>query len=252
MPAHHAHPGRGPAPGTPADDGTPAPGRSVVDIVNHLFARFDVDGDASITLSEWLGVVDPDGDDRARSDSITAALTALDSDGSGSLDTTELTAAVGALDTDQDGLLSRAEREAARGSDGTTSAAGQLLGGAGGHDGHGGAPDVEPQTIDDVVSAFFNAFDSDGNGAVMLAELQAVLDGQGRHAGAADRAAQALAAVDGNGDGSLDRSELSAALNAADTAQDGALSPAEGGHGPGHPVSLVGVLLCAIDDLPTV
>jgi hypothetical protein len=63
MPAHHAHPGRGPAPGTPADDGTPAPGRSVVDIVNHLFARFDVDGDASITLSEWLGVVDPDGDD---------------------------------------------------------------------------------------------------------------------------------------------------------------------------------------------
>lgn len=258
MPAHHAHPGRGPFPGTPVDDDSPAPetaapGRSVVDIVNHLFARFDVDGDASITLSEWLGVVDPDGNDSSRSDSITAALTALDSDGSGALDTTEVTAAVGALDTDQDGLLSRTERKAAQGSDGTSSAVGQLLGGAGGHGGHGdhgGPRDTDPQAIDDVVSAFFTAFDSDGNGAVVLAELQAVLDGQGRHAGAPDRAAQALAAIDGNADGSLDRSELSAALTAADTDQDGTLSAAEVGHGPGDDVSLVGVLLCAIDDLP--
>ena len=71
MPAHHAHPGRGPAPvdlttvataGTPLT-ASPTADRSVVDIVNHLFARFDVDGDTSITLSEWLGVVDPDGND---------------------------------------------------------------------------------------------------------------------------------------------------------------------------------------------
>lgn len=258
MPAHHAHPGRGPAPvdlttvattGTPPT-ASPTADRSVVDIVNHLFARFDVDGDTSITLSEWLGVVDPDGDDTDRTDSGLAALKTLDTSGDGALSATEVTATVSALDADADGLLSRSERQAAHGEDGRESGVEALLGGRG-HGGHGGpggrGGDVAftPVTIAEAAAALFATYDSDGNSTIAVSELLAALDAGGRHADAGARITAAVAALDTDADGSLGQAEVGAALTARDGNADGMLAAFEVGHGEGHggDIGLIGVLL---------
>lgn len=263
MPAFNAHPGRGsggsastaePTPAMPAADATAT--RSVVDIVNSLFARFDADGDGSITLSEWLGVVDPEGRHADRTEAAGTALMSLDTDGSGGIGQAEAAAAVSALDSDQDGALSRSERAAAHTpTDGTLTGVEALLGGgphgdAGngqfGPGGPGGAGDrtaPDPVTIADAAQAIFSTFDSDASSTIAVSELLAVLDAQGRPGSDTARATAVVTALDSNTDGVLDLAEVTAALTAADGNQDGSIGPGEVGHGPAAEVALIGVLL---------
>lgn len=270
MPAFNARPGRergDASPVTTHDATTPPTGtdpnppggghaatRSVTDIVNHLFARFDADSSGSITLSEWLGVVDPDGGGSDRIDTSSAALMTLDTNSDGALSTAEVTAALGARDTDGDGQLSRAEHAAARSADGSLSGLDALLGG-GGRGGHGGGPGhggdrpaPEPVLIGDAVTAIFDAYDSDDSGTIAVSELLAALDRPG-HAGrggdAGSRLTAAVARIDTNTDGAISAAELTAALTAADANQDGSVGPGE--LGPGSDVGLVGVLLHHLD-----
>ncbi|MEN9631129.1 MAG: hypothetical protein RJA10_4357 [Pseudomonadota bacterium] len=276
MPASNARPGRGPGASQPASgdananthtphttdttastrptppDGAAAASRSVTEIVNSLFARFDADDGGTITLSEWLGVVDPDGDGSDRIDTAGAALMTLDTNADGALSNAEVSTALGALDTDGDGQLTRAEHAAARGADGTVTGVEALLGGWRGHGGgpgHGGErPVAEPVVIADAVTAIFAAYDSDDSGTIAVSELLAALDGRG-HAGrggdAESRLTAAVSRIDTNTDGALSAAELTAALNAADANQDGSLGAGEAG--PGSDVGLVGVLLHHLD-----
>ena len=270
MPAFNARPGRGPGDAslvsrdasTDTDtnthptppDGSATASRSITDIVNHLFARFDADGSGSITLSEWLGVVDKDGDGLDRIDTLGAALMTLDANADGALGTAEVTTALSALDTNGDNQLSRDEQAAARSTDGTVTGAEALLGGGwrGGHaggPGHGGdRPAPEPVVISDAVTAIFDAYDSDDGGTIAVSELLAALGSHG-HAGrggdAESRVTAAVARIDTDADGALSAAELTAALTAADTNQDGSVGPGE--LVPGSDVGLVGVLLHHLD-----
>ena len=282
MPAFNARPGRGPgdaslfssdantanATDTQTDthpmppDGGATASRSVTDIVNHLFARFDADGSGTITLSEWLGVLDPDGDGSDRIDTSGTALMTLDTNTDGALSTAEVTAAITALDTDSDGQLSRSEHAAARSTDGTVSGVEALLGGGrhGGHGGDGGdggdRPAPEPVVIGDAVTSIVEAYDADDSGTIAVSELLAALDGAGgpghghgpRGGSSSDleaRLTAAVAQIDTDADGALSAAELTAALTAADTNQDGSIGPGE--VGPGSDVGLVGVLLHHLD-----
>lgn len=249
MPRTEHAPGGAPHDVMPPGDGDRAEA-SIVDTVNHLFARFDVDGDASITLAEWLGVVDPD-----RADAVTAALARIDGDADGALSSTELTTALTALDSDASGTLDRSEVLAARAADGTPSAAEVLL--MGGRHGHGAGADHDPRatdpvTIDTAATAAFAQFDSDGSGSLAVSELVAAIGAPHHGFGSTDgtaRVGAALAALDGNADGALGVDELTAALQALDADGDGSLSAAEQGCPPTHDgsVDLVGVLLHHLD-----
>ena len=288
MPAFNARPGRGPgdaslfssdastanATDTQTDthpmppDGGATASRSVTDIVNHLFARFDADGSGTITLSEWLGVVDPGGDGGDRIDTSGTALLTLDTNTDGALSSAEVTAAVTALDADSDGQLTRAEHTAAHTADGAVSGVEALLGGAwrGGHGNHGGPggrggeggdrPAPEPVVISDAVTSIFTTYDTDDSGTIAVSELLAALEGAGgpghdhapRGGSTNDldaRLTAAVAQIDSNADGALSAAELTAALTAADTNQDGSIGPGE--VGPGSDVGLVGVLLHHLD-----
>jgi Ca2+-binding EF-hand superfamily protein len=232
---------RGPAHG-PSDAATAA--LSVTEIVDRLFAHFDVDGAGGITLSEWLGVISSD-----RADAVTAAWTTMDTDADGALSQTEVTAAISSIDSDGDGKLTHSERVAAK-AEGT--AAAELLGGQG-HT----PPSMDPVPLDTALAAVFSNFDTDHSGTIAVTELLAGLDAIGRHgspdANAEARLTAAVAAIDTDADGSLSAVELSAALTALDANQDGSLSvPAlrsdhAGTHGNGHEadaaVDLVGVML---------
>lgn len=244
MPDFSAHAGRGHA-DAPSAGAEPTAARSVTDIVDHLFARFDADGSGSITLSEWLGVVDPDADGGDRVDKAGAALMTLDTDADGAISGAEATTAVSALDSDQDGALSRTERGAARSTDGGVTGVDVLLGGAG-RGAHGGDPGhtAAPVPIADAVTEVFKVFDSDGSGTLALSELVAVLGSRGHpdHPGGTEaRLTAAVARLDSDADGALSAAELTTALTAADSDRDGSVGPGEAG--PGSDVALVGVLL---------
>lgn len=256
MPAFNAHPGRGPGgpaatpertPDAPAADAAAA--RSVVDIVNTLFARFDADGDGAITLSEWLGVVDPASEHADRTEAAGTALMSLDTDASGGIGQAEATAAVSALDSNQDGALSRSECAAAQTTtDSTLTVVEALLGGSwrGGHgpgSGPGDRTAPDPVTIPDAAQALFNTFDSDASSTIAVSELVAVLGAHGRPGVDTARATAVVSALDSNTDGVLDLAEVTASLTAADSNQDGSISAGEAGHGPGAEVALIGMLL---------
>jgi Ca2+-binding EF-hand superfamily protein len=244
---------RGPGHG-PSDAATAA--LSVTEIVDRLFAHFDVGGDGGITLSEWLGVISSD-----RADAVTAAWTAMDTDADGTLSQTEVTAAISSIDSDADGKLTHSERAAAK-AEGT--AAAELLGGPG-HT----SPSMDPVPLDTALAAVFSNFDTDHSGTIAVTELLAGLDAIGRHGGpngnpngnanVEARLTAAIAAIDTDADGSLSAVEVSAALTALDANQDGSLSLQEvrpdhaGPHGDSHEpdaaIDLVGVMLL-VSSLP--
>ena len=142
---------------------------------------------------------DTDGDGALSVDEIKASLASRSSASASSTD--DLTAAVAKLDTDADGKLSASELGA---------------GLAARRHHHAQGAGHAPPSSSGVASKLISLADSDGDGALGLDEIEAVLGSDG--ARSADSLTASIKTLDTSGDGKLSAAELSAALDAFRTA----------------------------------
>jgi len=236
-----------PGPRNHVGDGAASASQTIAEVVTAVFARFDTDANASITLTELTSVLDPDGDRSDLPATLKTKVAAIDSNADGSLSKAEVTTAVTAADTNRDGSISRADA-----SPGATAfqAIDFLFHGPGGGHGPGGPrPEPTPVTISAATDGIFKLLDTDASNTITLSEVLKLLDPTGTNTRHAALATDLVTQVDSNHDGAMSRAEVTAALTALETNGDGSLSPADHVAGQAHDdaVALVGVLLHHLD-----
>lgn len=208
---------------------------TITEVADQIFLRFDSDASGTISVSELLAVLDPDGDQADLPADLGQRLATVDTNSDSGVSKDELTTALTALDVDGSGTLDPGERPASD-SDFVSAvlhARKQV----------GGPVEREPLTVTDAVDTLFTVFDTDGSDIISMDELLASLPSRGRKGGAdADTLAEQLVAlIDSDGDGALSLAEVTATVTLLDTDLDGTLDSL---HGAGD-VTLIGVMLHA-------
>jgi Ca2+-binding EF-hand superfamily protein len=208
---------------------------TITEVADQIFLRFDSDASGTISVSELLAVLDPDGDQAELPADLGQRLATVDTNSDSGVSKDELTTALTALDVDGSGTLDPGERPASD-SDFVSAVlrARQHV---------GGPVEREPLTVTDAVDTIFTVFDTDGSDIISMDELLASLPSRGRKGGAdTDTVAEQLVAlIDSDGDGALSLAEVTATVTLLDTDLDGTLDSL---HGAGD-VALIGVLLHA-------
>lgn len=208
---------------------------TITEVADQIFLRFDSDASGTISVSELLAVLDPDGDQADLPADLGQRLATVDTNSDSGVSKDELTTALTALDVDGSGTLDPGERPASD-SDfvSVVLRARQHV---------GGPVEREPLTVTDAVDSIFTVFDTDGSDIISMDELLASLPSRGRKGGAdTDTLAEQLVAlIDSDGDGALSLAEVTATVTLLDTDLDGTLDSL---HGAGD-VALIGVLLHA-------
>jgi len=246
MSAHHGLPDlSGPAGGRTNGTHGPDPLASaptIAQVVDGVFTRLDANTDGSITLTELLAVIDPDGDSTSATTLATSVIAKIDANVDSALSKAELTTAVTALDTNHDGRLDRSEHAAGAPQDGASDPLGVLLQARLPHGDH-----AEPaaRTIAAVVDGVFTRFDADASTTITLSELLAVLDLKATRTDFDARVASLVTQLDSNADHGLSRAEITAAVTQLDTDQSGTLDRADhvSGAMAADDVALIGILL---------
>lgn len=208
---------------------------TITEVADQIFLRFDSDASGTISVSELLAVLDPDGDQADLPADLGQRLATVDTNSDSGVSKDELTTALTALDVDGSGTLDPGERPA------SDSDFVSVVLHARRH--VGGPVEREPLTVTDAVDTIFTVFDTDGSDIISMDELLASLPSRGRKGGAdTDTLAEQLVAlIDSDGDGALSLAEVTATVTLLDTDLDGTLDSL---HGAGD-VALIGVLLHA-------
>lgn len=240
MPAHQARWQGGPSHGAAGVTPTPP---LLVNVVDTIFNRLDGDADGSITQTEILAVVDPNGTRPTVADKVGAAFHATDTDASGALSRDEVSALITRLDSDQDGSLARSDRSDSAADAAAFDQASVLLFAR--HGSPAGGREVAPTlTVQQAIDAVFGRYDADASQLIPVTELIALLDPNSRHTELSTRLTALLSSIDSNGDASIDQTELGSALTAIDANADGLLQVSElYPTADSAAVELIGVLL---------
>lgn len=208
-----------------------------------FFAWFDGNKDGTISVAEIVATIDPGGHHAEQLNGVVGRLVDLmDPDHDGKLVAADVTAALDALDTNGDGSLTPADLGRDLAHQGLAPVLAVMLQG-------GPVPGPPPRAagvaIDAVVDSLTERFDANGNGALTLSELLAVLDPGGHRQKLKDALTPLVAAVDTNHDGAMSEAELTAAVSSLDANGNGRLDHGDHVSGPGSAdeIDLIGVLL---------
>lgn len=205
-----------------------------------FFVQFDGNSDGTITVSEIVAALHPNGKEDAPLNGVVRRLVDLmDPDDDGDLVADDVTAALEKLDSNDDGTLTPADLGREMAHEGLTPVLAFML--------HGGPPRPKPTPLEiqDVVLSILARFDGDDNGALTLTELLAELDPRGHRQKLQDVLTNLVGAVDTNGDGAMSEAELTVAVTSLDANGDARLDHGDHVPGPGSAddIDLVGVLL---------
>jgi Ca2+-binding EF-hand superfamily protein len=217
---------------------------TVEESTDRFFAWFDGNKDGTITVAEIVAAVDPSGHQARELNGVVGRIVDLmDPNHDAKLSKAEVTAALDALDTNGDGSLTPADLGRELAHQGLSPVLAVML--------QGGPVPGPPQrdnagvAIGDVVDTLLTRFDANGNAALTLTELLAVLDPGGHRQKLKDALTPLAADVDTNHDGAMSKAELTTAVSSLDGNGNGRLDHGDQVAGPhsADDIDLIGVLL---------